>query len=163
MDKTTPRIESVTAKEQGIVHILWRDGRTDVIDLSGWIATGGETLAAITEPSVFQRAAVGDYGASIEWDDGDLAIDAAHLEALAQEQRPFRADDMVEWQAKAGLSNQEAAQFLGVATSTWHTYKTGSPIPVAVAMACRATLRDPIMLQAHFRPRKPGRPRTLSQ
>lgn len=158
MNKTTPRIKAVTVNGQKTIQVHWQSGGADTIDLSGWIATGGETLAPLSDLAAFQRAAVGDYGTSIEWDDGDLAIDSAHLEALAIEQRPFRSDDMVEWQAKTGLSNQEAAQFLGVALSTWHTYKTGSPIPAAVAIACRAALRDPLLLQAHYKPRKTGRP-----
>lgn len=158
MENPTPRIRALQVTAPATLHIHWKNGGSDTVDLSGWIATGGPILAALASPEVFQQAAVGTYGAAVEWDDGDLAIDAAHLEALAREQRPFQADDMAQWQEKAGLSNQEAAGFLGVALSTWHTYKTGKPIPAAVAMACRAALRDPLLLQAHYRPRKPGRP-----
>lgn len=158
MNKTTPRIEAIAIEGPNVIRVHWRGGAADMVDLSGWIATGGDMLAPLADRMVFQRATVDDYGASIEWDDGDLAIDAAHLEALATEQRPFLTDDMVEWQTKIGLSNQEAAQFLGVALSTWHTYKTGAAIPPAVAITCRAALRDPLLLQAHYKPRKTGRP-----
>lgn len=162
MTKPMPRIAKVAADGQTSIIVQWKGGKADHVDLAGWIATGGDVLAPLTDPGVFQRAAMGDYGASVVWDDGDLAIDAAHLEALAAEQRPFGADDMAGWQATAGLSNQEAADFLAVSLSTWHTYKTGAKIPVAVAMACRAALRDPILLQAHYRPRKAGRPKTTA-
>jgi hypothetical protein len=61
---------------------------------------------------------------------------------------------------RAGLSNQEAAEFLRVSLSTWNAYKAGtSTVPAAIGMICRAALRDPILLQAHYRPRKTGRPR----
>jgi hypothetical protein len=29
-----------------------------------------------------------------------------------------------------------------------------APVPVALAMLCRAILRDPIVMQAHLRPRR---------
>jgi type IV secretory pathway TrbD component len=57
------------------------------------------------------------------------------------------------------LSNNEAADLLGISASTWNAYKAGAPIPAAVAMLCRAAQRDPILMQAHYRPRQAGRPR----
>src|SRR5947209_1469838 len=43
--------------------------------------------------------------------------------------------------------------------SAWNAYKAGAPIPAVVAMLCRAAQRDPILMQAHYRPRRAGRPR----
>ena len=61
------------------------------------------------------------------------------------------------------LSNHEAAALLGIAVSTWNAYKAQGNIPSAVAMLCRAAQRDPIMMQAHFRPRRTaGRPRKVA-
>ena len=86
-----------------------------------------------------------------------------HLQLLAQEQRPFRAKEAAEWQRAMGLSNREAAALLGIAVSTWSAYKAQGNIPGAVAMLCRATRRDPIMMHAHFRPRRAaGRPRKIA-
>jgi hypothetical protein len=48
---------------------------------------------------------------------------------------------------------------IGVSLSTWNGYEAGSPIPRPIAMICRAVLRDPIMMQAHPRPRVAERPR----
>jgi hypothetical protein len=59
----------------------------DQVELAGWIATGGEIFSALTEPAVFARAKIADYGSSVAWDDDDLRIDAAHLDLLAREQR----------------------------------------------------------------------------
>src|SRR5207248_2686715 len=99
-------------------------------------------------------------GAAVAWDDDDLRIDAVHLEQLAREQRPFGAREAAEWQHALQLSNHEAAALLGIAVSTWNAYKAQGNIPGQVAMLCRAARRDPIMMHAHFRPRRAaGRPR----
>jgi hypothetical protein len=60
------------------------------VDLTGWVATGGDVLAPLRDESVFARARIENYGAAVAWDDGDLAIDAVYLKKLAEEQRPER-------------------------------------------------------------------------
>jgi len=113
-----------------------------------------------TTPVFAQPSPAAGTATSQAWDDGDLAIDAFHLKKLADEQKPFGANDVRVWQEKTGLSNNEAAALIGVSLSTWNGYKAGSPIPKPVAMLCRAITRDPIMMQAHLRPRVAGRPRS---
>ena len=159
MDKT-PRIERVAVVGPTGLRIKWRRGATDEVELAGWIATGGSILSALHKPNVFATAKAADYGSSVAWDDDDdLRIDAVHLEQLAREQRPFAAKEATEWQAAMGLSNYEAASLLGIAISTWNAYKATGNIPVAVAMLCRAAQRDPVLMHAHFRPRRAaGRP-----
>jgi hypothetical protein len=162
MDKL-PRVERVAVRGPTTLRIKWRRGASDDVDLAGWIATGGEILAQLGSQDIFDKARVADHGAAIAWDDDDLRIDAAHLEQLALEQRPFGAKEAAEWQRAMQLSNHEAAALLGLAVSTWNAYKAQGNIPNAVAMACRATRRDPIMMHAHFRPRRPaGRPRKIA-
>lgn len=161
MTPKLPRITKVTATAPATLRIAWKDGRpADTVDLRGWIATGGDVLAALADEATFASARVAEYGNAVAWgdDDGDLMIDAVHLRALADEQGPF---DAATWQAAVRLSNQEAAELLGVSLSTWNSYKAGgtAKVPLPVAIACRAAQRDPIILQAHYRPRKIGRPR----
>ncbi|MCP1540171.1 hypothetical protein [Methylorubrum extorquens] len=166
MTDTLPRIATVFRTGPTILGVTWSDGPSDRVDLAGWIATGGEALAPLKDAAVFATARPGDYGASVEWgaEDGDLAIDAHHLRLIANEQRRFGHEEASKWQAAAGLSNQEVADFLGVSLSTWNAYKAGTnPVPAAVSMSCRAALRDPLMLHAHYRPRKPGRPRRIDE
>jgi hypothetical protein len=152
-------IAAVMAEADKSLLVTWQDGRMDRVALAGWIATGGEALAPLKEWQLFATARVGEYGADIEWDDeGDLRIDAYHLAQLAIEQST--AFDAAAWQRKIGLSNQEAADFFDVALSTWNAYRAGSsPVPGAVRIAARAALRDPLVVQAHYRPRQAGRPR----
>lgn len=159
-NKELPRIEAVTADGPSSLRIRWRGKRAaDVVNLAGWIATGDELLAPLKDPAVFARAKIGSHGAAVEWDDGDLAIDAMHLRMIADEQRPFGNADVQAWQASMNLSNAEAADLVGVRVSTWATYRTTATIPQAVAITLRAALRDPLLLQAHLRPRTAGRPR----
>jgi hypothetical protein len=160
MNPTTPRILSVGVIAPGTLKIKWKARSADRVDLSGWIATGGEILEPLHDGEIFKSAHVSEYGASVAWgDEDDLRIDAVHLEQIAAEQRPFAAREAAEWQKAMGLSNNEAADLLGVSASTWNAYKAGATIPTAIAMLCRASRRDPLLMQAHYRPRKAGRPR----
>ncbi|MDP4025145.1 DUF2442 domain-containing protein [Methylobacterium sp. NEAU 140] len=138
--------------------VTWRDGRCVCVELAGWIASGGGALEPLKDRRLFAAARVEGNGARVTW--GDLAIEATHLWWIAAEQRAFSCGDLAAWQAELGLSNQEAAEFLGISLSAWNTYKAGThPVPAPVAMVCRAALRDPILRQARYRPRTRGRPR----
>lgn len=155
-----PRIATVGAVAPAVIKVKWKDRSSDRIDLSGWIATGGEILAPLHAAQLFNSPRVSEYGSSIAWGDGDdLRIDAVHLEQLAAEQRPFGGREAAAWQKAMGLSNSEAADLLGISPSTWNAYKAGAAVPGAIAMLCRAARRDPILMQAHYRPRRAGRPR----
>lgn len=160
MASETPRIDKVSVIPPSTLRVKWRSrAAPDEVDLTGWIATGGDALAALAGRDVFRRAAVGNYGTAVLWDVGELAIDAAHLLMLATEQKEFSRDDARRWQKRIGLSNNEVADLLDISLSTWNAYKSGSStIPQVIAMACRAMLRDPVIMQAHYRPRKTGRP-----
>jgi type IV secretory pathway TrbD component len=160
MGQTMPRVSAVGAVGGSVIKVKWKDRASDRIDLSGWIATGDDILAPLREAEIFKSPRVSEYGASVAWgDDDDLRIDAVHLEQIAAEQRPFGARDAAAWQKAMALSNSEAADLLGISVSTWNAYKAGASIPSAIAMLCRAARRDPILMQAHYRPRRAGRPR----
>lgn len=161
MDKDI-RIEKVEVTGPTDLRVIWRGQRDAVhVELAGWVATGGDILAPLSDPATFAKASVGDFGASVTWDDGegDLAIDAIHLQKLVDEQKPFDKADLFGWQARLSLSNTEAADLVGVGLSTWNDYKAGSSIPRPICILIRAIERDPLLLQAHYRPRKAGRPR----
>jgi hypothetical protein len=158
--KNLPRIQSVAAEGPTMLKVKWKGGSANSIDLAGWIATGSPALAPLKDPAIFSHPRVVEYGTAVAWDDDDdLMIDAAHLELIASEQRPFRAADAAKWQREVALSNGEAADLLGISVSTWAAYKAGARIPETIGMLCRAVRRDPILLYAHYRPRQRGRPR----
>lgn len=153
------RIASVQPLGGTTLKVLWREGGESVVEMAGWIATGGELLASLMDSDVWKTARVEDFGATVEWDGDDLAIDAVHLQSIAEDQREFDVKDLHQWQEQVGLSNNEAADFLGVSLRTWKNYRAGAPISNAVKMLLRATQRDPLLLHAHYRPRRSGRPK----
>ena len=160
MEGEIPRIEAVKVDAPSSLIVRWRGKRGgDTVNLTGWIATGGDVLAPLKDASIFGRAHVASYGAAVAWDDGDLAIDAMHLKMLADEQRPFGNNEVRSWQDRVQVSNAEAADLVGVSLSTWNSYRVSAKIPAAVAIALRAAERDPLLMQAHLRPRTAGRPR----
>ncbi|MHC2090036.1 hypothetical protein [Methylobacterium sp. CM6244] len=163
MDTDIPRIQSVSVTGPASLRVAWDAAPDDVVDLSGWVGAGSAAIAPLRDAAVFQTARVSEYRDAVEWGDpdGDLAIDAEHLRRIADEQRPFQTQDLAEWQNAASVSNNEAADFLGVALSTFNAYKAGAAIPRSVQMICRASLRDPVILHAHYRPRVSGRPRRV--
>ncbi|MEH2492839.1 hypothetical protein [Bradyrhizobium sp. AZCC 2230] len=86
MAQKTSRIETVTVEGPSTLRIRWRGGRaTDTINLAGRIASGGDTLAPLREPTMFARAHVASHSAAVAWDDDDLSINAMHLKVLANE------------------------------------------------------------------------------
>jgi DNA-binding transcriptional regulator YiaG len=164
MENELPRIEAVTVEAPATLRLRWRGKKSaSTVNLVGWIATGGDILASLKDPAVFGKAHVAAYGGAVAWDaDGDLAIDAVHLKMLADEQKPFSSRDVQAWQDEVEVSNSEAADFLGISVSTWNSYKANAKVPQSIAMTLRCALRDPLLMQAHLRPRIAGRPRKAS-
>jgi hypothetical protein len=74
----SPRIQKVAAVGPTALNIQWEGGSTDLVDLAGWIAS--DILAPLRNPMILAKPFVDDHGAAVAWDDGDLHIDAAHLE-----------------------------------------------------------------------------------
>jgi hypothetical protein len=154
-----PRAAAVIATDHPVLRVSWRDGGSDAVDLSGWIALNH--LSSLADKKNFAEASVVDDGLTVRWGDDDGPYLSTYLLAsIAEKQRPFGPDDIQAWQERLRLSSREAATMLGVGLSTWHTYKRGkSKIPVALAVACRAMEADPAALAAQFKPSPPaGRP-----
>lgn len=158
--KEPPRINGVTITGT-VLSVEWKDGSRDTIDIAGWLARPGPPeFAILKDPAVLANPTVAGWGTVVAWDEeGDVGIDNIHLKLLAEQQRPFGAAEIAAWQSAMGLSNNEAADLLSVGKSTFHGYKTGTPVPRTVAIACRAMERDRLLFEAHYRPRpSAGRP-----
>lgn len=140
------------------LRVAFKDGRRADVDLTG-VVHRVKAFAPLRDPETFRRVRVVDHGGGIGWD-GDLDYGADALAALADAQAPFGAKQFRTWQDKAGLSNREAADVLGVSLATIKNYREeGASIPATVALACRALEHNPALLSARFRPRRAGRPR----
>lgn len=158
--ETPPRLKTVKALAGSKLKLTWRGGKTTLCDLTGLIARS-KVLAPLGEAAVFSKAKLIDWGAAVGWPKG-LDLSAQTLRRIADEQASFDADSFRAWQAALGLSNQEAADALGLTLGTIKNYRNGHAIPPAVAVACRAMMKDPHIIAAHYRPRKPGRPRVAA-
>ncbi|MBY3755719.1 DUF2442 domain-containing protein [Azospirillum formosense] len=157
--RTVPRLTAVATAPGAVLLATWDDGRRDAVDLSGWLESGHPHFHRLRDPALFATAALAD-ATTVEWGgDEDLAIDSLNLALLAEQQRPFGAAELAAWQQRLELSNQEAADLVGVHVNTWSNYRTATtPVPRVVAIACRAVVADPLLFAAHYRPRRPGRP-----
>lgn len=153
-----PRLRAVDTAPGSTLVVTWEDGRTDRVDLSGWLEAGHPYFHRLRDPALFATAT--QTGSAVEWGgDEDLAIDSLHLALLAEQQRVFGQAELVAWQDRLDLSNQEAADLVGVHVNTWGNYRTGAtPVPPMLAIVCRAITRDPLLFAAHYRPRRNGRP-----
>ena len=89
MSHATPRIQAVGASAPPRLEVNWVGGGSVLVDLGSWIVEGGDIYKALRDPALFSSARVGLHGFAIIWgdEDGDLAIDAHHLELLGREQR----------------------------------------------------------------------------
>lgn len=155
-----PHLSTVATAPGAVLLATWDDGRTDRVELVGWIESGHPYFHRLRDAAVFATATVTDEGSVVTWDDDDdLAIDSVNLALLAEQQRDFGRDDLVAWQERRGISNQEAADLVGVHVNTWSNYRAGTTtVPRGVAIAIRAMDRDPLLFAAHYRPRRNGRP-----
>lgn len=154
-----PHLKAVAAAPGAVLLVTWEDGHTDRVDLSGWLEAGHPAFRRLRDPALFATATLAD-DSTVEWGgDDDLAIDSLNLALLAEQQRAFGQNELLAWQARLDLSNQEAADLVGVHVNTWLNYRGGkTPVPPMLAIVCRAVLRDPLLFAAHYRPRHPGRP-----
>jgi len=156
MDKQLPNIKRIRISPPSSLQIKFRGRRRRIATLAGLIARE-EFLAPLRDADVFARAEVIDWGAAVGWPD-DRDLSASTLWRVCEEQTPFTDRDFVEWQAHLGLSNQEAADALGLSSRTIKNIRAGEvPVNHAVAVACRAMESAPTLLAAHYEPRRPGR------
>ncbi len=159
MSKTKqPRIKSVKAAAPNTIRVTWRGGGGDTVDLTGVIARVA-AFKPLEAPEIFAKVHVIDWGWAIGWtEDIDLASDT--VKRIAEEQTAMTGRDLREWAKRLKLSVNEAADVLDIEARTMKNYRRpDARIPTRVSIACRAIERDPVVMFAHFRPRKAGRPR----
>lgn len=154
----SPRIAKIETKPGAILRFLvkgdkvWRQA-----DLSGLVPRYA-LLEALKDEALFANARIIDWGAGVGWP-GERDVYAGTLLRLSEEQSRFSNADFRAWQAAVRLSNNEAADVLGVSLGTVKNYRSAGEIPSGIAIACRAMQRDPAVLAARLVPRRAGRPR----
>ncbi len=162
---TLPRVRRVRpAKAAKTLAVDWSTGERDIIDLTGLIARVA-AFAPLEDAEIFATVEPVAFGTGIGWPaterPGHDALDygADTLHRLAAEQRPMAGADVIILRKRLRLSVQEFADLLEVSLGTMKNYQRADRVPTPIAIALRAMAYDPTVLRAHFRPRKPGRPR----
>ncbi|MEQ8505945.1 MAG: DUF2442 domain-containing protein [Rhodospirillales bacterium] len=138
--------------------IKYDDGAEMVTDMTG-IIHKRQALAALHDQDEFSKVRVINNGDGVAWEAGpDFSADA--LRHLAEVQRDMTGHDFKAWMKRLGISNNEAADVLGVSARTIKAYKANQgTLPSRVGIACKALERNLTILHARFRPRKLGRPK----
>jgi hypothetical protein len=102
------------------------------------LAERSTVFAELKKPAFFWRAAVADWGHTLEWPTGER-LDADRLMEMALEQAG-RADTLAfrRWQDSHGLSLAQADDAIGPSRRTVSQYRAGARhVPRTVALACK--------------------------
>jgi len=133
-----PRLAAVKALPGFSLQLTFIDGQQLTLSLSGDLqAYPG--LRPLLENRVFDTAAIGDDGWTVEWADADIQIgaDSLYLDALAQNAADENTRIFIDWRARTGLPLNQAAEALGVSARSISRYSNGrEAVPRALALAC---------------------------
>jgi hypothetical protein len=131
------RIQSVKPLRGLALEVVYTGGQVVRVDVSE-LPRRFAVFAALNDRTFFKRVAVGDWGHSLEWPNGE-GLDADRVMDMALEQEG-RADTLAfrRWQDKHGLSLAEAAEAIGMTRRTASQYRTGArPVPRTVLLALK--------------------------
>lgn len=130
------KLVSVEAIGPRRLELAWDDGRLLPLDLSEVIGARKQ-LAALSKQSEFARVRVSGDGWSLEWPCG-IDFGSAQLRRWAEEQAGeiMRAEDFRAWVERSMLTQEGAAQALGLSRRMIGYYLSGEkPIPKTVLLA----------------------------
>ncbi|MES1199724.1 MAG: DUF2442 domain-containing protein [Pseudomonadota bacterium] len=130
------KIVSVAVLSDSRLEIGWDDGCVAPVDVSDVVAAH-KPLAPLRKAKEFARVAVSDDGWSIEWPSG-VDFGAQQLRRWADEQAGeiMRADAFRDWMQRNGLTQEAAAQALGLSRRMIGYYLSGEKIiPKTVLLA----------------------------
>lgn len=130
------KITSVAVLGDKRLELSWDDGFIAPVDLSDVIAKH-KALAPLKKKSAFAQVRVSADGWSLEWPSG-VDFGAPQLRRWADEQAGeiMRVEDFRTWMDEHGLTQEAAAQALGLSRRMIAYYLSGEkPIPKTVMLA----------------------------
>jgi hypothetical protein len=130
------RVEAVVPLEGRKVHLFWRSGLDEVIDLKPLLVRFARRPVSSHE-RLFRTVKSAPDGRSIVWDDGS-EIGLSWLQDLALAR--MTSQEFCAALAGLGLTIEEAAAHLGVSRRSIAGYRRDREIPRAIAMAVRFLL-----------------------
>lgn len=130
-------LTAVKALAGGLLQLTYADGEVMQVDIKPLIKQS-PVLRPLTEPTLFRRAKLGEWGGSVIWNADVLELAADNLRARAVEQAGGYSHELViEWMHRHGLTQQAAADALGMSRRMLAYYVSGEkPVPRTVALAC---------------------------
>ena len=112
-------------------------GKSFTVDVSSYLNSPG--YERISDPGLFSRAQVEEWGHGVEWREIDMGIDVDALYRLSREQagKAFPTEAFNAWMKKNNHSLTTAAKALGLTRRTVIYYHCGhKPIPIYIGLAC---------------------------
>lgn len=137
MNNDPLRISTVQARSDSRLFLVFADGFSATVDISSWIAET-RALKALSDPDIFSRAQVGEWGTSVVFIDDELDLGADNLRNLAVEQAGgIGHERLLNWLHETGLTQAAAAEAIGISRRMLNYYLSGAkPIPKTVWLAC---------------------------
>ena len=137
MNQDPLRLSAVESRQAQHLRLTFQDGQTFEVDLTEWIANT-RALRALSDPALFEQARLGEWGTSVVWMEDELDLGADNLRHLAVEQAGgIGHERLVIWMHEAGLTQERAADAIGVSRRMLNYYLRGAkPIPKTVWLAC---------------------------
>lgn len=131
------RLQQVTALPGQKLHLVFADGWSAEVDLSGWIAET-RALQPLADPVLFAQPRLSEWGTGVEWIPDTLDLGADNLRHLAVEQAGgIGHERLCHWMHACGLTQQQAADAVGISRRMLNYYLSAArPIPKTVWLAC---------------------------
>jgi len=132
MQAEQPNIRTVRAGSGRQLIVTWKGSAESPVDVLPHLARYAVFAPLLNGDLLFHRAHVGDWGWSVQWTEA-LEISADTLWRLTLEQG---AAWLHEWRTTRGMTQQQAAQALGVSPRMWRYYEAGTHLlPKTVRLA----------------------------
>jgi hypothetical protein len=133
-DVPLPRIDSAEALDGRKVKVTWRDGMSQVVDISPALASRRIFLQLRTDDELFRTLQVNEDGNAIEWDDG-AELSAMWIERIAP--TSLKNDEFRDAMDRLGFTLDGMASRLGLSRRLIASYRKDKPIPETVGLAVR--------------------------
>jgi Protein of unknown function (DUF2442) len=112
-------------------------GKVLTVEVTSYFKSPG--YERISDPTLFSKVQVEEWGHGVEWREIDMGIDVDTLYRLSREQegKAFPTETFNNWMKLNRLSLSSAAQALGLTRRTVIYYHCGhKPIPIYIGLAC---------------------------
>ena len=127
-----PGIKAVRPDRGRTLVVTWKTGGESIVDVLPHIVRYAVFKSLVTDDALFRQVRVGEWGWCTHWTE-EMEISADTLWRLALDQG---AASLRAWRAAHGLTQEEAADALGISARMWRYYEAGTHLlPKTVRLA----------------------------